>query len=63
MGPATMARKRTKATADRAKPAADRPATAVTLRGGPEWKAWIVAGTSSVERTSPSSLIPQSSIN
>jgi hypothetical protein len=44
MGLATMARKNTKATADRAKPAADRPAIAVTLRGGPEWKAWIEEG-------------------
>jgi hypothetical protein len=39
-----MARKNTKATAERAKPAAVRPGIAVTLRGAPEWKAWIEAG-------------------
>lgn len=37
MGPALMAKKKT----TRAKPAADRKSIAVTIKGGPEWKAWI----------------------
>jgi hypothetical protein len=41
-----MARKKTAAPAAKPKPKAqpDRPAIAVTLRGAPEWKAWIEAG-------------------
>jgi hypothetical protein len=38
-----MARKKAPPSA-KAKPSADRPAIAVTLRGSPEWKAWIEEG-------------------
>lgn len=45
----TMARKKTEASVGKtpapvAKPQPDRPAIAVTLRGSPEWKAWLEAG-------------------